>query len=262
MALDVDALLPADDPVTANARLARLAFALQVMAGLDDLAHDLRNPLHSLTMAVTLLAEDAARGEVQQAAGKLMEGATGRIERLIGGLDFPDFSEREARPLALGELVARTLALWPLVRLTKRRPIELDLPTSLPAVQASDAALRTALLHLLQNACEAQAGADLPPVRLAAQTRDGRVIVTIHDHGPGFGAGPRERWFEHGATTKPRAAHLGIGLGLARDLLDEIGGTLEVVALADAPGTVALLTLVVAKSMGRGTGRPAGRGHR
>jgi C4-dicarboxylate-specific signal transduction histidine kinase len=244
MALDLDALLPADDPATANARLARLAFALQVMDGLDDLAHDLRNPLHSLTMAVTLLAEDAARGEVQQAAGKLMEGATGRIERLIGGLDFPDFSEREVRPMALGELVARTLALWPLVRLTKGRPIEIDLPAALPAVQASDAALRTALLHLLQNACEAQAGSAGPAVRLAAEAHADRVVITVHDHGAGFAGGPRERHFAHGFTTKARDRHLGVGLGLARDLLGEIGGSLEVVALADAPGTVALLTLV------------------
>jgi signal transduction histidine kinase len=245
MPLDLDDLLPADDPATANARLARLAFALQVVGGLDDLAHDLRSPLHSLAMAVSLLGEDASRDDVREAAGNLMGGATERIEKLLGGLDFPDFDDRETRPLVLGEVVVRTLALWPLFRLTKRHPVELELPVSLPAVRGSDAALRTALLHLLQNACEAQPDPDAPPVKLAAVAQDSNVVLTVHDHGPGLGNGDLEKLFEPGYTTRSRDSHLGVGLGLARDLLAEIGASLELVSLADAPGTVALVTLEV-----------------
>lgn len=243
---DLDALIATDDPREASARLARLAFALQVIGGLADLAHDLRSPLHSLTMAVSLLGEGAGEAKVRQTADNLMGGATQRIEKLLGGLDFPDFGEREARPLVLGDLVERTLGLWPLLRLTKHRPLDLDLPSTLPAVRGSDAALRTALLHLLQNACEAQADPALPPVRLAAVARGRVVVVSVRDHGPGLGTADPGELFVHGVTTKPRDTHLGVGLGLARTLLDEIGGTLELTGLADEPGTVALVTLAAA----------------
>jgi C4-dicarboxylate-specific signal transduction histidine kinase len=243
---DLDALIATDDPREACARLARLAFALQVVGGLADLAHDLRSPLHSLTMAVSLLAEGAGEPKVRETADSLMGGATRRIEKLIGGLDFPDFDEREARPLVLGDLVERTLGLWPLLRLTKHRPVDLEIPSTLPAVRGSDAALRTALLHLLQNACEAQADPALPPVRLAAVARGSMVVVSVRDHGPGLGPADPGSLFVHGVTTKSRDAHLGVGLGVARTLLDEIGGTLELTGLADEPGTLALVTLAAA----------------
>ena len=213
MPLDLDLLLPADDPATARARLARLSFSMQLAATLADLAHDLRSPLHGLTMAVSLLEQGADQAEVRDSANRLMQGATDRVELLLGSLDFPDFSERESRPLVLGELVERTLNLWPLRPLTKLRPVVVDLPASLPAVRASDAALRTALLQLLLNACEAQ--------------------------------GEVDDAFRPGVSTRSRDTHLGVGLGLARELLTEIGGTFEIAPADGGSGVVARLGVPV-----------------
>ncbi len=241
MPLDLDPLLPANDPATARARLARLSFALQLAGTLPDLAHDLRSPLHGLTMAVSLLDTGAEQAEVRDSANRLMQGATERVETLLGSLDFPDFSEREPRPLVVGELVQRTLSLWPLRPHTKRRPVTLDLPASLPAVRASDAALRTALLQVLLNACEARPGDDAPPVELAAAVEDGVVAIRVRDHGPGFAGLTVEEAFVPGATTRERDLHLGVGLGLARELMAEIDGTLEIAPAADGKGVMARL---------------------
>jgi C4-dicarboxylate-specific signal transduction histidine kinase len=241
MPLDLDSFLPPDDPATSHARLARLSFAMQLAGTLADLAHDLRSPLHGLTMAVSLLEQGAEQAAVRDSAGKLMQGATERVEQLLGGLDFPDFSEREPRPLVLGELVERTLTLWPLRPHTKRRPIAVDLPMSLPAVRASDAALRTALLQLLLNACEAQADQETAPVELSAVPDGEWVEICVRDHGPGFAGLTVEEAFQPGVTTRARDAHLGIGLGLARDLLDEIDAGLEVAPAGDGTGVVARL---------------------
>lgn len=243
MPFDLAALLPPDDPATTNARLARLAFALQIVGGLQDLAHDLRSPLHSLAMAVSLLDQGAAETEVRDTANRLTAGATERIEKLLGSLDFPDFNHREAQPLVLSELVERTLSLWPLRPLTKRRPVTVDLPTSLPAVRASDPALRTALLQLLLNACEALPDSEAPPVELTATIDDGVVVVTVRDHGPGFVGLTVEEAFIHGTSTRDRDTHLGVGLGLARDLLTEIETSLDVGPAADGPGVVARVRL-------------------
>jgi C4-dicarboxylate-specific signal transduction histidine kinase len=245
MPLDFATLLPSDDPATANARLARLAFAQQLVGGLQDLAHDLRSPLHSLAMAVSLLDQGAAEAEVRDTANRLTAGATERVEKLLGSLDFPDFNQREVQPLALSELVERTLSLWPLRPLTKRRPVTVDLPTTLPAVLASDPALRTALLQLLLNACEALPEGEAPPVELTATVDDGEAVVTVRDHGPGFAGLSVEEAFVHGASTRDRDTHLGVGLGLARDLLTEIDASLDVGPAADGPGVMARVRLPV-----------------
>jgi len=243
MPFDLDTLLPSDDPTTANARLARLSFAFQVVGGLPDLAHDLRSPLHSLAMAVSLLDQGAAEAEVRDTANRLTAGATERVEKLLGSLDFPDFDQREAQPLVLSELVERTLPLWPLRPLTKRRPVSVNLPTSLPAVRASDPALRTALLQLLLNACEARPDSEAPPVELTATVDDGAVEVAVRDFGPGFVGLTVEEAFVHGTSSRNRDTHLGVGLGLARDLLAEVDASLDVAPAADGPGVVVRIRL-------------------
>jgi len=229
MPFDLDTLLPSDDPTTANARLARLSFAFQVVGGLPDLAHDLRSPLHSLAMAVSLLDQGAAEAEVRDTANRLTAGATERVEKLLGSLDFPDFD--------------RTLPLWPLRPLTKRRPVSVNLPTSLPAVRASDPALRTALLQLLLNACEARPDSEAPPVELTATVDDGAVEVAVRDFGPGFVGLTVEEAFVHGTSSRNRDTHLGVGLGLARDLLAEVDASLDVAPAADGPGVVVRIRL-------------------
>ncbi len=245
MSLDLETLLPPDDPAVARARLARLGFALQLVGTLADLAHDLRSPLHGLTMAVSLLEEGAEQDAVRDSANRLMHGATERVEALLGSLDFPDFDEREPRPLVLAELVARTLSLWPLRPHTKRRPVTLDLPPSLPAVHASDAALRVALLQVLLNAHEARTGDEAPPVELGAAVVGDAVEIRVRDHGPGFVGLTPEEAFAAGASTRDRSVHLGVGLGLARDLLAEIDATLEVTAADSGAGVVARLRVPV-----------------
>lgn len=239
MPLDLDLLLPPDDPFVSHARLARLSFAMHLAGTLADLAHDLRSPMHGLTMAVSLLEQGADQAEVRESANRLMQGATDRVEVLLGSLDYPDFTEREPRPLVLGELVERTLALWPLRPHTKRRPVAVDLPSSLPALLASDAALRTALLQLLLNACEAQPDLDAAPVELTASQDGDRVEIRVRDHGPGFAGLSVEEAFRPGASTRSRDTHLGVGLGLASDLLAEIDGTLHVAPAEEGVGVVA-----------------------
>ena len=227
MPLDLDLLLPADDPATARARLARLSFSMQLAATLADLAHDLRSPLHGLTMAVSLLEQGADQAEVRDSANRLMQGATDRVELLLGSLDFPDFSEREPRPLVLGELVARTLSLWPLRPLTERRLVSVDLPAS---------------LKVLLNACEAQDGVDDDtPVELSAAVEGAQVVLGVRDHGPGFVGVSVDEAFRHGVSTRSRDTHLGVGLGLARELLTEIGGSLEMNPADGGAGVLARL---------------------
>jgi len=95
------------------------------------------------------------------------------------------------------------------------------------SVVADQAALQGAIVNLLLNAADA-APAD-SRIRLwtdAARGPDGEPVVRLHvvDEGPGVPAELRERIFEPFFTTKARGS--GIGLPVARQVVEEHGGRL------------------------------------
>jgi C4-dicarboxylate-specific signal transduction histidine kinase len=97
---------------------------------------------------------------------------------------------------------------------------------SLPLVRGVREYLDHALLNLMLNAVEA-IGQREGAIRLSATARGGMVEVTIADDGPGVAPELRTRLFEPFVTTKRRIPLAGLGLAVARDLIDRSGGTLE-----------------------------------
>jgi len=100
--------------------------------------------------------------------------------------------------------------------------------------------IKQALGNLLDNAIEVTA--DGAAVEVAVSTDDGGVRIAIRDHGPGVAAQVRERLFTPFCTTKPHG--IGLGLALARELVEAHGGRIE--WSAATPGTVFVLTLPTA----------------
>ncbi|KZE90156.1 sensor histidine kinase [Microbacterium sp. TNHR37B] len=92
--------------------------------------------------------------------------------------------------------------------------------------------------NLLDNALDAAASAPAPRwvrVRLE-RTVDDDLLVEVADSGPGVAEALRERVFERGFSTKPAGVEgRGVGLALARSVVESAGGTLEL--LPGAPTT-------------------------
>jgi len=219
---------------------ARVSIALRLADGFADLEHDLRSPLHSMLMAIDLLERDAPG----DGARRLVAGASKRVERLLGSLQFPDFGRSGSAPLSLRQAVEASVASWPVHRALGRVEPLLDLPNDLPAVTGNETALAIALLQLLCNAGEALDDADDGTLSITARLIAGRVVVEIRDNGPGMGAADGERIFDWFYTGRGGGGHIGIGLPLARGLLERFGGVLSVTA-AESRGTVATIGLPV-----------------
>jgi len=84
-----------------------------------------------------------------------------------------------------------------------------------------------ALLALLLNGAEAMYGAG-GELSVGVQSRNGMWELSVKDQGPGIAAGIAPRIFEEGFTTKPGTPHTGMGLPVARHLVENFGGTLAV----------------------------------
>jgi signal transduction histidine kinase len=110
------------------------------------------------------------------------------------------------------------------------RSINVDSPDGLPPAAADAGRLRQVLANLVENALVHGGGA----IELTVEKAEGRVRIAVTDAGPGIPGDQRERIFEPFARfAAPEVPGSGLGLHLARELVDGMGGDLSV---ADAPG--------------------------
>jgi two-component system sensor histidine kinase KdpD len=225
-------------------RLAAEAEAAKPIAAADRMrtallaavSHDLRTPLASAKAAVTSLrtpgvpwsADDVS--ELLATADESLDRLTHLVENLL------DMSRLQAgalslfpRPVGVDEVVARALdALSPL-----GRDIKVDIPMSVPAVQADPAILERIVVNLVQNAL--RYAPDGKPPLVAASVLGHRVELRVVDQGPGIPSEDRERVFVPFQRLGDTDNTTGVGLGLAlsRGLTEAMGGTLTA---EDTPG--------------------------
>ncbi len=193
------------------------------------LAHTVRNPLHTLGLAVEELAGEGEDSRVTTARTEIR-----RIDRWIRSF------------LALGAGDAASAVRCDVVELVQESLLEagregvdlrLEAPEEPLPVEVVPAGLRAALGNLLENAVQAsdEGGA----VEVVISSDGGRAHIEIRDHGPGLPDAVRQRLYEPHQTTRPGGA--GMGLFLARQLIEEMhDGTL---ALSDAEGGGTLVTI-------------------
>jgi two-component system sensor histidine kinase KdpD len=211
---------------------------------LAAVSHDLRTPLAAASAAVDSLAGQIVwtpeqRGELFATAQESLARLAALVENLV------DMSRLQAdavgvalRPIALDEAVPRALD-----DAAAGLPVELDIPDTLPEVQADPALLQRVLVNVLANATRFSPG-HAPP-RLAGSTRGQQVELRIVDHGPGIPATDRDAAFRpfQRLGDHDNGSGIGLGLALARGLTEAMGGTLTA---ADTPGGGLTMILTLA----------------
>ncbi|WP_010458373.1 sensor histidine kinase [Acidovorax radicis] len=200
-------------------------------------AHDIRNPLNIISMAVAAAPSDTRREVANQVA---------RIANLTH--DLLDF----AKPW---KLVPRELDLATHVRNAALRLPDVTLGAGLArplVLQADPRRLDQALTNLLENARIAMAsdaaGSDADggatpaathsPVHIDAETTDNAVLLHICDAGPGVPDEIRSRLFEPFASRSPGGT--GLGLAIVARIMAAHGGS---VALTERPPWSTCFTL-------------------
>jgi len=99
-----------------------------------------------------------------------------------------------------------------------------DFPEDLPLVRVDATLIEQAIGNLLENAAQ-----HTPPgtlVRLRAQQREGQMVVSVEDFGPGLPQSEVERVFakfHHGAA-ESTAGGVGLGLAICRAIVRLHGG--------------------------------------
>jgi nitrogen-specific signal transduction histidine kinase len=216
-------------------RQRRLAEQAQFSAGM---AHQIKNPLAALRGYVELLARGLSDPMQKQIADKLVS-EIGALDRIVR--DFLQFSRGAHGSV---ERLSLDAVLRPVIEAAKSAgggKVEISAP-GLPQIEleVDSTALREALSNVAINAAEAmrEEGGKLT---LAATANGTLVSVEVTDTGPGITEEVRKRMFEPFVTGK--ADGTGLGLPIARRLLRDLGGDLELIR-SDASGTMFRATFV------------------
>ncbi len=192
----------------------RLA-ALGRLAG--GIAHELRNPLTAIRMAVETATGPDGPGRAE--ARRIALGEIDRLDRTLRELlDFVRPRQPRKRDFALRDLVADVVALLKPqcdhLRVGLTGAVEGD-----PRLCADYDRVKQALLNLVLNGAQAQPAGGF--VRLRAE--GGRL--SVEDQGPGIPEEVRERLWEPFVTT--RAAGIGLGLAVVKQIADEHGAAID-----------------------------------
>ncbi|MFH0899888.1 MAG: HAMP domain-containing sensor histidine kinase [Pseudomonadota bacterium] len=190
------------------------------------LAHELRNPLASIQGLAGLVGRKIQRPSREAEQMDVLLGEAHRMGAILD--EFLNFS-RPVQSLAVstigaGELLGEVVALHEAAAAERGVTVEVKLEDPEPVFAADARKLKQVLVNLLQNALDAS-----PPggrVRIGARQRsDGGAVFEIEDDGQGLAEEVRGRLFTPGATTK--AAGSGLGLVIARSIVEQHGGELR-----------------------------------
>jgi len=208
-------------------RSERLAMVGQLAAGV---AHEIRNPLASISGSIELLRQGPAASDDDRTLMAIVHREIQRLNVLIG--DLLDYANpRPAQPVDfdLGVMVEETLqvARGEQAFATVDMVMEVDRP--LP-VHADPAKLRQVLWNLLRNAADA-AGLGGKHVHVDARCGADATTIVVSDDGPGIAADQLGRIFDPFFTTKSKGT--GLGLATCHAIVAEHGGHIDV---ASEPG--------------------------
>ncbi len=217
---------------TANLRAGRLAMVGTIAA---QVAHEVRNPLGSITLNLDLITKEieklGAAGSYPAQEGRALvdeiREEVQRIRRVIDDyLQFARLPKLQRKPLKVNEFLGQKLAFMG----TRFELTHVNLRTEFDArvdvINADPEQLWQALLNLVRNSLEAmQSGGTLA---VSTQKSGNQVLLRVTDNGRGMNEQQLAQIFLPFFTTKPRGT--GLGLPLTQQILHEHGAQIECVS--------------------------------
>jgi len=210
-----------------------------------DVAHEIRNPLTSIRSAVETL-ELVPDGPGRPRLLAILKQDVGRLDRLIGDISNAsrldaELSRESFRKMDLTRLLTDILAIYDAAAKPGEARVSLTAPEDEPMmVKGQEGPLGQVFRNLIDNA-RSFSPVD-GQVRVTLSRDRGQVLVTVEDDGPGIPPDNLETIFERFYTSRPKGAafggNSGLGLSIARQIIQAHGGVIQACNRRDGQGTV------------------------
>ncbi|WP_255325440.1 sensor histidine kinase [Candidatus Solirubrobacter pratensis] len=219
-----------------NADLERFAYSA---------SHDLQEPLRSMKLgAATVIATAADRlDDEERELLEHIESTAARLSAQVRGL-------MEVAPVALGawpeELVPVQVALQDAVdalRAAADASAAVIDVHPLPAARVPRAEVSLVMQNLIANAIKYHRRDVAPRITITGSKSDGKLEVRVADNGVGLSEADRSRIFGVFERAQPGVPGTGMGLAVARRMLERHGGSLSAVSAGPGQGSQFMVRL-------------------
>ncbi len=214
-------------------RSQRLASVGRLAAGV---AHEIRNPLSSIKGFATYFKQRYQDVPEDQQTADIMIQEVDRLNRVISQLlEFARPVTVSPKPTSLKTLVKDSLKL--IERQSQDKQISIDTRNSahIDEVKIDPDRINQVLLNLYLNAIEAMEPGGKLRIEISDSEENGGLIIQTSDTGHGISDADLSRIFDPYFTTK--SSGTGLGLAIVHNIVEAMGGTIEVKSEAEAGTT-------------------------
>lgn len=207
--------------ITMMKKAERLSAAGQLAA---SLAHEIRNPLASISGAAGILQRKTARPEYQQDSLEIIQKESQRLNKLLTG--FLNFAKPRSPRLQRTNVHELMISVQSLVAHTaelNRNVLQVSPESSNAEIDCDPEQLKQVLLNLVINAIEASPAGSA--IYLRTMGAEHGTAIEIEDRGSGISNDAADRIFDPFFTTKPKGT--GLGLAVSSMIVSQHGGTLS-----------------------------------
>ncbi|HXX56978.1 MAG TPA: PAS domain S-box protein [Thermodesulfovibrionales bacterium] len=206
---------------------------------ISGVAHEIRNPLFAIQSIAQILGREIESPQHQALMQAILK-ETSRMRHLVDELLL------YSRPSKLNLIeIDLDILLTELRHYIQTKKYKVSLSAGpippLTRVRADKEKLMQVLLNLVDNA----SGAESTSITTVVTRRDNRVSISFKDNGTGIKKEDMERIFDPFFTTRKQGT--GLGLPICRKIIEDHGGTIEILS-EEGEGTTVTLSLEAAGS--------------
>lgn len=221
---------------------AKLSAIGQLVSGV---AHELNNPLTAI-MGFSELARSETNAQTIAEHLDVVAQQAQRCRRIVDDLlQFARQRDTKLEPVAVNEVVTRTVRLREYEIATRGLSVELTLDDSNPVIRGDPFKLQQILLILLNNAVDAISSFHDGAGSIEVSTAEVGASVVLEVRDDGGGIEELERIFDPFYTTKPVGRGTGLGLSILYGLVGEHGGEVQAANWQDGDRCGARVTVTI-----------------
>ena len=221
-------------------------------------AHELRLPLSHIKGFVSSLQrtdvewDEQTRREFITEIDRATDHLTGLVDSLLAAR-APGADGKPGPDMTFTEPAAVLEGAFNRVGLPGKRPLRIDVPSTLPSIRMNASQMERVVVNLVENAIKYSPSGT--PIGVSARvTRDGELRLSVEDEGPGVPVADRERIFEpffrNQMARKSNVPGHGLGLAICQSIVLAHGGRIEV---NDRPGSGACFSVFLPAPVQAGT---------
>ncbi len=195
-------------------------------------AHELNNPLTTVTGFAELLKQQAGSDPTQQRYLDLICKSAQRCHKIVQALlSFARRHQPERKAVSLNALVESALEIVAYPLRTSNIEVRTRLAPDLPPAWADPHQIQQVLLNLINNARQAiESHAPRGWIQITTQACGERLRLSVQDSGPGIAPEHLPKIFNPFFTTKEVGKGTGLGLSLCYGIIQEHGGTIQAIS--------------------------------